>query len=143
MIPAAPPLQFDLLDARERATLSPAVADAIRSFRSPRMPAEADYALVKQARYPFKPLVFTSLADLARHIHRMRGDDALELKPWRLVYGGGLRHVTEVLATDQVADRTRRIGYAWHKGEPREVLQAALDACWPDMGVALAAGRVS
>lgn len=92
------------------------------------MPPEAEYALLPSYGYGMKPFVYRTLADLARRIHRDRGQDALELRPAVIPFRGGHRKVTEVLAHDQRSERARRIGYAWHGARPLEALKEALDA---------------
>lgn len=91
-------------------------------------PTQHPYALLPSLDYPAKPLIFPSLEALARHIHRGRKGRALVLRDARLTHGGQIRRVTEVLAEDQGASRSDRLGYAWTAGRSREALEAALDA---------------
>lgn len=90
----------------------------------------APYALLPDLAYPAKPIVYPSIAALARRIHRDRRGEAIVLRPRYLEHGGRVRAVTEVLAEDQFAARHRRIGFAWTAGRPLEALRHALDAAY-------------
>lgn len=119
------------------ARLGPAATAAIHAFRSPTMPAEADYALLTSARPSAKPWVFPDIDGLARRIHRDRRGEALDLRTTKInVPPFGIRRVIAVYGQDQVGGRTRFIGYAWARGQSREALEAALQAVEPSMAEA-------
>lgn len=81
------------------------------------------------------PVAFGALADLARAIHRRRGDDALVLFPERIVHQG--RPVETVAVHAEDAAMTRRlIGHAYIGGRDWQALRAALAAQVPNMAVA-------
>lgn len=81
------------------------------------------------------PLAFATLAELARAIHRRRGDDALILFPERIVFQGQARDTVAVHAEDPAMSR-RLIGHAWIGGRDWQALRAALTAQVPNMAVA-------
>jgi hypothetical protein len=126
-----PPRAFHQhLSPIERLRLGPVLADAVNFFRSPEA-MKVPYALIPSLEWPRKPLGFASIAALARHIHRQRGDDALELQTQQLQFQDRTRDVVEVLAID-VGGRARRIGLAWINGQHWRVLEAALTAQIPN-----------
>jgi hypothetical protein len=129
MAPAVPYL--DPLDAGERRRLSATRAELYRSIRSVFMPADAAYALLPQLEGAPKPCILPSLAALARRIHRLRGQDGLQLNPTQVRFRDRVRPVTEILAIEEASGRCRRLGFAWHAGRSIEALRAALDEAVP------------
>ncbi|MBW8815561.1 MAG: hypothetical protein JF588_19240 [Caulobacterales bacterium] len=116
------------LSLRERRRLPAALAQSLTHFRSPTLPVDAPFALLPELGPFARPVILPSLAALARRIHRLRGDDGLELRHATVLFRDRGRTVTEVLAIEEASGRRRRIGFAWHAGRPWEALQAALDA---------------
>lgn len=125
----------DPLSTPERGRLDARLADTLRQFRSPTMPANAPYALLPQLEGAPKPAIVPSLQALARRIHRLRGADGLELRPTKVRFRDQVRDVTEILAIEEASGRRRRIGFAWHAGRPWQALQAALDETLPSAAV--------
>jgi hypothetical protein len=76
-----------------------------------------------------KPIGFTDLDALARHIQRERGELGLDLKPIEdLEIEGetGPRPGVTIFRTDADGNLDKLIGHAWIGGRPVEVLQAAV-----------------
>lgn len=126
---------LDTLSPLERLRLSETQAETRRYIRSPILPANAPYALLSKLEGDTKPMILPSLQALARRIHRLRGDDGLQLRPTKVRFRDHVRDVTEVLAIEEASGRSRRIGFAWHAGRPWQALQAALDETLPDAAV--------
>ena len=78
-----------------------------------------------------KPFVAPGLPELARHIHRDRGDAALELAPERVRWMGRTLDTVRIVAHDQTADRRRLIGHAFIGGQHWRALAQALDTQVP------------
>lgn len=92
----------------------------------------ADYALLTTQATAAKPIAFPDIQALARRIHRERRGEALLLSPQTLRFQDGeIRKVTVVYGVDQIADRRRFIGYAWHKAGDWRALEAAIEAVEP------------
>jgi hypothetical protein len=100
---------------------------ALNEFGASRLIETPDFALLPKVGFGLKPVVFPTIYDLARRIHRDRGHEALDLQPATFRFAGAFWKGVEVLAIDQRSERTRRIGHAWISGRPIEVLKAALD----------------
>lgn len=111
-------------DARAAAIYGPNVLAALDI--SPCLPSGVSYALVT-ARAAAKPFVYASLDALARRIHRDRAGEALQLQPVRIRFRDRPRPAVQVMALEQLACRTRLIGYAWISGRPWEALRDELD----------------
>ncbi len=118
-----------------RAPGAQAEPGATQPFRAPApMPDGMRFALITD-RPAALPLAFATLPELARAIHRRRGDDALLLFPERIVFQGRARDVVAVHAEDPALSR-RLIGHAWVGGRDWQALRAALTAQVPNMAVA-------
>lgn len=113
------------------AVLGPTVTQAVATFRSPQMPHGVQFALLPALEPTTKPWAFPSIDALARHIHRNRQGEALQLVRTKVRFRDCIRPVTEILAEDQVSGRTRRIGFAWIAGRDWTSLQAALERAEP------------
>lgn len=90
------------------------------------MPSDLRYALLTDLSTK-RPWGFSTLAELARRVHRDRAGDALQLRPAVIEFRDGPRDVAEVLAED-AGGRVRRIGFAWLNGAHWRTLEAALAA---------------
>jgi hypothetical protein len=97
--------------------------------------------MIDSARYAFlprldavtKPTVFADLHHLARHIERKRlaesGDRGLQLEDVEdLQFAGepGLHRGVQIWLLDMANDREASLGYAWLRGDGREVLERVL-----------------
>ncbi len=97
------------------------------------MPTNARFAIIR-AQVGAKPLVFPDLDALARHIHRERGPQGLELVETEdLELEGDLegRLGVHLYTTDAGHCRDRNLGTAWLNGAGLEVLRAALRRTCP------------
>jgi len=130
-----PPPNFPAQDwpAHGRSPLfdSPAARDARAHIRSPAMPQEADFALLKNPLH--KPLNFPTLAALARRIHADRLGRGLECVQQAVGWRDGTRIVVAIYRQGVDGERQTLIGYAWLGGTEadRERLEAALAAQQP------------
>lgn len=113
--------------SRHAASIAPAYAGP----RRPQMPLGLRYALIlpHPAGWFPKPVAFATISELARSIHRRRGEDALNLVDSELITHGRPDPIVgiTVWATDPDSGDVRRyLGFAWCNGAGREVLQFAL-----------------
>lgn len=106
------------------------------------VPTLWSHPMIDTARYAFlprldavtKPFVFNDLSALARHIERARtqgGDPGLQLEEVEdLQFAGdpGLHRGVQVWLLDLANERERALGYAWLRGDGRDVLEPALRA---------------
>lgn len=96
--------------------------------RRPRMPDAVRFALLP-AEAQAKPIVFSDINALARHIQRARGDAGLDLQ-WvqDLEVRGDAenRPGVSVFITDLDGGRPALIGHAYIDGLPLDALQAAI-----------------
>lgn len=107
-----------------------ALADAIAFFRRIRMPGDTRFALVRYPHNPLcKPVTYASAQDLARAVHRHRGDAAIQLRDQQPlnIKGWGEVHGVSIYTVVDGAERDW-IGWAWLDGGGREALERALKA---------------
>ena len=92
------------------------------------MSADVRYALLT-ANPHAKPVVFSDIDALARHIQRERGLQSLELvdvEDLEVEGSADVRPGVTVYALDAGHDRDRLIGHAWLDGRGQDHLRAAL-----------------
>jgi hypothetical protein len=116
----------------------PAESDTL----GPPLPPGTRFALIapgqgrpEAAQFVHKPFVAPGLPALARHIHRRRGDAALQLAPERVRWMGQTLDTVRVVAHDQTGERYRLIGHAFIGGQDWRTLASALDAQIPNAEV--------
>lgn len=119
-----------------RRILGPVCAEAVEMFRRPSLPNGVRYALLlrhPQHEHP-KPMAFPGLAELARHIHRARGEAGLQLAEAEILLQGETtprKGVSVWTLETATGDRRRFIGWAWLGGAGRYSLEAALQSEQP------------
>ena len=93
----------------------------------------AKFALCPGADLRGRPVAFPDAAALARHIHRARGGERLQLRDGDVSFYDEPqpRRVVEVYVHGETSDRLRLVGRAWLGGRGRESLQAALERVQP------------
>jgi len=126
--------------ARRRSTFgrridTPAAAsDAIVALGRQQLPGQWKYALIREpTRTTCKPVVYGSSADLAKAIHRERGDQGIELveAPLKMRFEPEARSGVSVFLRSEDGARTRLIGWAYLDGGGRDALRDVLFAAEP------------
>lgn len=107
-----------------------AVQQALSTFRSPMMPPDIRFALVREPRRAnAKPVAMATLPALARAIHASRGQRAIQLQDAPLnVQGWGELQGVSIFTLSEAGEPQTYIGWAWLDGRPRQSLEAALAA---------------
>lgn len=111
------------------------VAHALATFRRPRMPITARFALVRKPTDPHaRPVLLASLADLVATIHRDRKGGALQMFDAEIhVFGEDEpRQGVSLFAIDD-GEQSRFLGWAYLEGRGVNALRRALDAGRPDV----------
>lgn len=95
--------------------------------RSLMMAEKPNYAFLPRIDAVTRPVVFTDLLSLARHIERGRNGQNLQLiEVDDIEYAGQLHQGVKVMLLDMCNDPDRCLGFAWLRGEGRTVLDPAL-----------------